>query len=75
MRAYNDKTLADILFGEDDSPLRYVMESDNAGEYKQWCKEHGIDPSDDSAEFYLDQTEVDAMERQTINDENYGIWL
>lgn len=75
MTAHKEKTLADILLGEEDSPIRYVLESDNAEEYKEWCKEHGIDPSDESAEFYLDQTEVDAMERQDINDENYGIWL
>ena len=25
-------------------------------------------------EFYYDETEIDMMERQLIDDENYGIW-
>lgn len=55
--------------------LQFVMNSENAQDYLDWCRSHGTDPSDDSAEFYIEQTEIDAMERQLIDDEEYGLWL
>lgn len=55
--------------------LQFVMDGENAADYLEWCRSHGVDPSEDSAEFYIEQTEVSAMEAQLINDENYGIWL
>ena len=54
--------------------LRFMLESDNAESYLEWCEQHGIEPSDESAEFYYDETEIDMMERQLIDDETYGIW-
>ena len=54
--------------------LRFVMEGDSAEEFIAWCDSHGTEPSDDAAEFYLEQTEIDAMEMQLIDDEDYGIW-
>lgn len=54
--------------------LRFVLEGDSAQEFMVWCDSHGVEPSDDAAEFYLEQTEVDAMEMQLIDDEDYGIW-
>lgn len=54
--------------------LQFVMNGENANDYLQWCREHGTDPSDDSAEFYIEQTEIDAMDKQVIDDEDYGIW-
>ena len=47
---------------------------DNAESYLEWCGLHGIEPSEESAEFYYDETEIDMMERQLIDDETYGIW-
>ena len=38
--------------------LRFMLESDNAESYLEWCELHGID----------------MMERQLIDDEDYGIW-
>ena len=35
---------------------------------------HGTDPSDESAEFYVEQTDIMQMERQLIDDVDYGIW-
>ena len=32
--------------------LRFMLESDNAESYLEWCEQHGIEPSDESAEFY-----------------------
>ena len=55
--------------------LQFVMQGDSADDYLRWCCEHGTDPSDDSAEFYLEQTDIEMMDRQTIDDESYGIWL
>lgn len=40
--------------------LRFMLESDNAESYLEWCGLHGIEPSEESAEFYYDET--------------YGIW-
>lgn len=55
--------------------LRYVLEGDNSDDFIDWCKNHGTEPSDESAEFFVEQTDISVMERQTINDEEYGIWL
>lgn len=55
--------------------LQFVMQGDSANDYLRWCREHGTDPSDDSAEFFLEQTDIEMMDRQTIDDESYGIWL
>ena len=54
--------------------LRFVLESDNAQDFLDWCRTHGTDPSDESAEFYVEQTDINLMDRQVINDEDYGIW-
>lgn len=54
--------------------LRFMLESDNAESYLEWCEIHGIEPSEESAEFFYDETETDMLERQLIDDEDYGIW-
>lgn len=54
--------------------LRFMLESDNAESYLEWCELHGIEPSEESAEFYYGETEIDMLERQLIDDEDYGIW-
>lgn len=54
--------------------LRFVLESDSEKDFIKWCDEHGVMPSDDAAEFYIEQTEISAMDRQVIDDEDYGIW-
>ena len=46
--------------------LRFVMDGDNAEDYLEWCQTHGTDPSDESAEFYVEQTDIDQMDRQVI---------
>ena len=42
--------------------------------YLVWGRAHGTDPSDESAEFYVEQTDIMQMERQLIDDVDYGIW-
>lgn len=54
--------------------LRFVLENENAQDFLDWCRTHGTDPSDESAEFYVEQTDINLMDRQVINDEDYGIW-
>lgn len=54
--------------------LRFVMEGENAQDFLDWCRTHGTDPSDESAEFYVEQTDINLMDRQVINDEDYGVW-
>ena len=54
--------------------LHFVLQGENAQEFLDWCRSHGTDPTDESAEFYIEQTEIDVMERQALNDEDYGVW-
>ena len=54
--------------------LHFVLQGENAQDFLDWCRSHGTDPTDESAEFYIEQTEIDVMERQAINDEDYGVW-
>lgn len=54
--------------------LRFVMECENEQDYLEWCRTHGTDPSDESAEFYIEQTDIGQMDRQVMDDEDYGIW-
>ena len=75
MSAMKHEELVELLQEGRIGHLQYVMNGDNAQEYLDWCRSHGTEPSDDSAEFYIEQTEVDAMELQTIDDGDYGLWL
>lgn len=54
--------------------LRFVLEDENAQDFLDWCRTHGTDPSDESAEFYVEQTDINLMDHQVINDEDYGVW-
>ena len=54
--------------------LHFVLEGENAQDFLDWCRTHGTDPSDESAEFYVEQTDIDQMDRQVMDDESYGVW-
>ena len=54
--------------------LRFVLEGENAQDFLDWCRTHGTDPSDESAEFYVEQTDINLMDRQVMYDESYGVW-
>ena len=54
--------------------LHFVLQGENAQDFLDWCRSHGTDPTDESADFYIEQTEIDVMERQALNDEDYGVW-
>lgn len=55
--------------------LQFVLESGNAQDYREWCRSHGTEEYDESAEFYIEQTEAEMMDRQVMDNEDYGIWL
>lgn len=75
MSAMKHEELVELLQEGRIGHLQFVMNGENAKNYLDWCRSHGTDPSDDSAEFYIEQTEIDGMERQLIDDEEYGLWL
>lgn len=54
--------------------IEFIMNTDNAADFLEWCQSHNEEPSEEMAEFYNEMTEIDAMERQAIDDEDYGIW-
>ena len=43
--------------------LHFVLQGENAQDFLDWCRSHGTDPTDESAEFYIEQTEIDMMEQ------------
>ena len=51
MSAMKHEELVQLLQEGKIGHLRFVMEGDNAREYLEWCRSHGTDPSDESAEF------------------------
>lgn len=71
---YTHEELVELLQQGRIGQLRFVLESEDAEDFLDWCRSHGTDPSDESAEFYIEQTDIDQMDRQVINDEDYGIW-
>lgn len=70
----NHEELVELLQEGKIDYLRFVTEGENAQDYLDWCRSHGTDPSDESAEFYIEQTDIEQMDRQVMDDEDYGIW-
>ena len=70
----NHEELVELLQEGKIGYLRFVTEGENAQDYLDWCRSHGTDPSDESAEFYIEQTDIEQMARQGMDDEDYGIW-
>ena len=70
----NHEELVELLQEGKIGYLRFVMEGENEQGYLEWCRTHGTDPSDESADFYIEQTDIKQMDRQVMDDEDYGIW-
>lgn len=70
----NHEELVELLQEGKIGYLRFVTEGENAQDYLDRCRSHGTDPSDESAEFYIEQTDIEQMDRQVMDDEDYGIW-
>ena len=48
--------------------LEFVKRSEQAQDYLQWCKDHGVEPTDDNAELYLEMTDTTLMDGQKLED-------
>ena len=70
----NHEELVELLQEGRIGYLRFVLEGENEQDYLEWCRAHGPGPSGASAEFYVEQTDIMQMERQLIDDGDYGIW-
>ena len=42
--------------------LDFVLKGDEADEYKQWCQDHGEEPSEENAELFVEMTDAKTME-------------
>ena len=70
----NHEELVELLQDGKIGYLRFVMDGENSQDYLHWCQKHGTDPTDESAEFYVGQTDIAQLDSQVMNDEAYGIW-
>ena len=70
----NHEELVELLQEGRIGYLQYVMGGEDAEDFQKWCRSHGTDPTDESAEFYVEQTDIEQMDRQVIDDEDYGVW-
>lgn len=43
---------------------QFVLEGDDAEDYRQWCEDHGMEPTDDNAELYVEMTDERMFENQ-----------
>lgn len=46
--------------------LEFVKRSEQSQDYLQWCKDHGVEPTDDNAELYLEMTDTTLMDGQEL---------
>ena len=42
--------------------LDFLLKGDDAHDYKQWCQDHGEEPTEANAELYVEMTDAKAME-------------
>ena len=42
--------------------LDFVMKGDDAEEYKQWCENHGEEPTEANAELFVEMSDERAMQ-------------
>lgn len=51
--------------------LQFTLESEQADDYLQWCREHNTHPSEETAEFYIDMTEQSVQDHQLLEEDDY----
>lgn len=51
--------------------LQFVMNGEEADDFLEFCRSHEIQPSPESAEFYVDMIEKSAMDLQLIQEDDY----
>ena len=54
--------------------LRFVLEGENEQDYLEWWRARGPGPAGESPPGFVEKTDNLQMERQLIDDEDYGIW-
>ena len=54
--------------------LRFVLEGESEQDYLEWWRAHGTAPAAECAEVCGGQKANMQMERQLIDDGDYGIW-
>ena len=42
--------------------LDFLLKADDAEDYKQWCQDHGEEPTEANAELYVEMTDEKALE-------------
>lgn len=42
--------------------LDFVLKGDDADEYKQWCQDHGEEPTEENAELFVEMTDAKTIE-------------
>ena len=42
--------------------LDFVMKGEDADEYKQWCQDHGEEPTEENAELFVEMTDAKTIE-------------
>lgn len=51
--------------------LQFALESELGEDFIRWCKDHGTVPNEDTAQFYMEMTELSAQDRQILDDDDY----
>ena len=54
--------------------LQFLMNGDHSQEYLAWCREHGVSPDPENAEFFCDMTGSEMMTLQFEEYESDGLW-
>ena len=70
----NHEELVELLQEGKIGYLRFVLEGENGQDYLEWCRGPGTGPDAESAAVYVEHKDNNQMERQLIDDEDYGIW-
>ena len=42
--------------------LDFLLNGDDAEEYKQWCQDHNEEPTEENAELFVEMTDAKALE-------------
>ena len=53
--------------------LQFVANGPYKHDFINWCRDHGEDPTEDSAEFYCDMMDIVFQDTMAMSDD-YGIW-
>ena len=62
----NHEELVELLQEGKIGYLRFVLDGENGQDYLEWFRSHGTDPSDESDEFYVEQTDIMQRDRLRI---------